>query len=59
MPRPFGSVVDNTVPWAPDADLIGVNVPRPLWLAMRRRGVGGSDASAVWGINASSLAVGV
>lgn len=48
---PRRDVVDVTVPWAPGADLIGVNVPRPLWLAMRRRGVGGSDASAVWGIN--------
>lgn len=47
----FRTVVDNTVPWAPDAHLIGVNVPRPLWLRMRRRGIGGSDASAVWGMN--------
>lgn len=44
-------VVDNTEPWAPNARLLGVNVPRPLWLRLRRRGIGGSDASAVWGMN--------
>jgi len=48
---PVIGVQDPTQPWAPEADLIGVDVPRRLWLAMRRRGLGGSDASAVWGIN--------
>lgn len=43
----------RTRPWAcPDArQLLRYDAPRPLWLAERRNGIGGSDASTIAGVN--------
>lgn len=53
IPSPSPAPVETQVSWAcPDATLVlSADAPRDTWLIARRRGIGGSDASTIAGVN--------